>query len=197
MITSLTGAIIAGGKSRRMGRDKRLIPVEGQPMILRVLQGLAAATTQQLIIASDAPQLRPILPPALPILADAVPDAGALGGILTALLHSRTPWVCCVAADMPFISPALIERLAEQVEAGVQVILPMIDQRPQSLHALYHTSAAPVIRQQIATGNLRIADAFKSLAVRRIWLADVQGWGLPVSSFVNINTPDDLEKYAR
>lgn len=197
MNATVTGAIIAGGQSRRMGHDKRFITVDGTPMIMRVFERIRSVTSHQLVIANDGNILQPTLPDVVNIIPDDVANTGSLGGILTALNHSPTAWVLCVAADMPFINSDVMRRMIDFTNEPAQVILPMMDNRPQNLHALYHQSAAPAIEQQIRSGNLRISDIFDGLAVYSIDSANFQDIDPHLTSFANINTPNDLDSYIR
>lgn len=191
----ITGAIIAGGKSRRMGQDKRLLPIEGTPMILRVLNRVARVTAQQIIIANDESVLRPVIPKIIPIFPDDVPDSGALGGIYTALNQSSTEWIFCAAADMPFINPHLVQKIISLADDAYDVVLPIVDERSQGLHALYRTSAKAKIHTQLMTGNLRIAAVFNQLRVRKINEKTLRQHDPALTSFTNLNAPSDLAQH--
>jgi molybdopterin-guanine dinucleotide biosynthesis protein A len=106
MINDCTAIILAGGDSRRMGRDKATLPFAGTTLMQAVI-----ATMQQLFPATlvSVRQIRPEI--YLPQVCDTQADGGPLTGLVTTLSRVATPWAFVVACDMPFISPALVELL--------------------------------------------------------------------------------------
>jgi molybdopterin-guanine dinucleotide biosynthesis protein A len=104
-----TGAILAGGFSRRLGRDKVGLPLGGTPLALRVHQALAPLVADCWLITNQ-PVAHAAL--GLPLLTDLRPFLGPAGGLLTALFWARTPWVLAAAVDNPFLAPALLAELA-------------------------------------------------------------------------------------
>ena len=94
----LSVAVLAGGKSSRMGQDKAFVAVRGRPLIEDVLAGLAGLGGEVFIVTNQPEPYRYL---GLPLHADVLPDQGALGGVYSALYHSARPRTLCVACDMP------------------------------------------------------------------------------------------------
>ncbi|MFQ3568760.1 MAG: molybdenum cofactor guanylyltransferase, partial [Aggregatilineales bacterium] len=105
-MANFTLAIVAGGKSTRMGRDKSFVPLNGRPLIEHVLERTRDLGQAETILIVNQPALYAHL--GLPMFADLLPDKGSLGGIYTAIHHSGTPYTLCVACDMPFLNARLL-----------------------------------------------------------------------------------------
>ncbi len=100
----LTLAILAGGKSKRMGRDKSVLPFQGEALIQRVYKRLSGLAAEVIIIA---PRTQENLSIGIRIAEDILPGRGPLGGLYTALSIASNEAVALVACDMPFVSPDL------------------------------------------------------------------------------------------
>jgi molybdopterin-guanine dinucleotide biosynthesis protein A len=105
----VTGAILAGGSSRRLGRDKVTLELGGKPLARWVAEALAPAVAE-LWLVTNHPQTHSDL--GLPMVTDLVPFLGPVGGLATALFYARTPWVLLTSADAPFLTPGLASALA-------------------------------------------------------------------------------------
>ncbi|MFW5771886.1 MAG: molybdenum cofactor guanylyltransferase [Phototrophicaceae bacterium] len=183
-----TIAILAGGQSRRMGTDKALLPVKGQPLIERVAARCQTLDLPLIVIANQVERFAGL---GLPVYPDVIPGKGSMGGIYTALVHSETPHTLCVACDMPFVSPALMARLIE-LAPGYDVVIPEIDGRMQALHAVYGQGCRQTFYEHIQTDRLKIIGAFDGLAVHVPDAAELRALDPDGRAFLNINTPDDL-----
>ena len=104
--TSFSLAIIAGGQSRRMGRDKAFVDLGGKALIQRVVERSADLGQSETILITNKPAQYAHL--GLPMHRDILPDKGSLGGIYTALARANNPDVLVLACDMPFIRTELI-----------------------------------------------------------------------------------------
>jgi len=185
----LAVAILAGGSSRRMGRDKSLLPLAGQPLLARVIERCAQLQVEMFLV-SNQPTVHQQF--GLPMVGDVLPGAGALGGLYTALLHSPAPDVLCVACDMPYLNPSLLNALAQQ-RSGVDGVVPVIAGQPEPLHAVYNRACLPAIRAQIAAGDLRITGFYDQVRLRYVDESWVRRLDPELRSFVNLNTPADLD----
>lgn len=185
-----TIAILAGGQSRRMGTDKALLSLAGQPLIERVAHRCQTLGLPLIVIANHAERYTGL---DLPVFPDVIPGKGSMGGIYTALVHSDTPHTLCIACDMPFVSPPLMARLIE-LAAGYDVVIPEVDGRMQALHAVYGQGCRQTFQEHIQTDRLKIIGAFAGLAVRIPDAAELRALDPDGRAFLNINTPDDLER---
>jgi molybdenum cofactor guanylyltransferase len=150
-----------------MGRDKALLEIDGQPMALRVAEALlAAGATEVVAVGGDLQSLQAI---GLEAVADRAPAHGPLGGVLTAL-DVGGPLVMVVACDLVAPSP---DAMAEVVDAlgadrAADVAVPVVDGRPQWVHAAWRSSAAGALRRSLAAGTLAIHRAVSDLEVVRV-----------------------------
>ncbi|MEJ2202064.1 MAG: molybdenum cofactor guanylyltransferase [Desulfuromonadaceae bacterium] len=181
--SDVTGVILAGGRSRRMGRDKASLPVAGQPLIERTIR-LFQSLFRHTLIAGDRPDLAG---PELPAYPDEYPGS-ALGGLYTGLLRAPTPHIFVAACDMPLIEKELIQRLLSYRHKA-DVVLPQTPAGLEPLLACYHRSCLPMMQQQLEQQQFRILDLFPLLNTRILTDADLPpGWQ---AALTNINTPEE------
>lgn len=184
-------AILAGGKSRRMGQDKAFLPVGGRPVIERVIARVSPLTDDLFINANDAAKYLPL---GLPVRPDVYPDKAALGGIYSAIYHARHPQVLVVACDMPFLNPALLRYLAGLAPTA-DVVVPVINPpQPETMHAVYSKNCLPAIEPRLRAGRLRIIGFFDDVTVRQVSRDEVTRFDPDLYSFLNMNTPEDWYK---
>jgi molybdopterin-guanine dinucleotide biosynthesis protein A len=189
MAAALTVAILAGGKSSRMGTDKSFVRVLGKPLIEDILdhvRGLGAET----ILITNQPANYAYL--GVPAFADVLPDKGALGGIYTALYHSSQPHTLCVACDMPFVVRPLLEYLIALIPEG-DAIVPRLGKEAEPFRAIYAHCCLGPIRAALEAGKMRIISFFPDVRVRFVDEAEIDRFDPQHLSFFNVNTPADLE----
>jgi molybdopterin-guanine dinucleotide biosynthesis protein A len=189
--TTTAAAIVAGGRARRFGgQDKSRLVVEGRTIIVRQLEVLQQVADPVFVVGPDPARYADL---GLTVHPDAVPDAGALGGIYTALLHATTDRVLVVACDLPFLHAGLLTRLIERSEAG-DAAWARSDIQAQPLLACYRRDAHARIRSQIDAGHLRATDLAHTLDIVEIGPDEIVTYGPPERLLANLNTPAD---YAR
>ena len=194
--TPFTVAINAGGRSRRMGRDKALVELDGQPMLAHVLERVSDLGQAQTLLVSNDHSAHARF--GLPMLRDALPEGGSLGGIYTALLHSRYGHTLVVACDMPFLSPALLRHmLALREEGEYDVIVPRVAGYPQGLHAVYSQACIAPIRAQIESGRLKVIGFYDQVRVRYLDEAEWRPLDPDGRALHNLNTPEELAAAAK
>ncbi len=186
---ALSVAILAGGRSRRMGRDKSLLPLAGRPLLAHVIERCAQLQVEMFLVTNQPAAHQRF---GLPMVSDALPGAGALGGLYTALLYSSTADVLCVACDMPFLNPILLKEMAQQ-RGGMDGVVPVIAGRPEPLHAVYNRVCIPAISAQIARGDLKLTGFYHHVNLRYVDESWVRQLDPELRSFTNLNTPADLE----
>jgi molybdopterin-guanine dinucleotide biosynthesis protein A len=186
-----TAAIQAGGSSRRMGRDKALLPFLGATLIERVIARVAPLVAEVILIANDVETYRRF---GLPVYPDQPQGAGPLRGLSSALAHAAYPLVLNVACDMPFLNFRLLQYEIELcAQPGVDVVIPCSPAGMEPLHAVLRRDAcrAPV-QQALEKGERRLISWLAQVSVRIIETADVEKFDPNLLSFFNINTPEDL-----
>ncbi len=199
MIDDCTAIIMAGGESQRMGSDKATLMLGDRTLLQRVIKVVQPMFPHVLV---SVRQPRPDID--LPQICDDYADAGPLAGLCAGLTHSRTPWIFAVATDMPFVQPALIERLAQQ-RAGFQAVVPVVHGHPQPLAAFYSTACLETIRAILAGNEERnsgrngapsrrrsLRAALESLNVCRVGESELQAADPGLRSFFDLDTPQDL-----
>jgi len=184
-----SAAILAGGRSTRMGTNKALLEVGGSDMVGRTA-GLLRPLVDDLFLVADDPA--PFAGLGLPVLPDVHRGCGALGGIHAALTHAAHPLVLCAACDMPHIGPGVLELLLGSAGPDDDALIPHTGAGAEPLLAVYARGALPAIERAIAAGRLRIMDALEGLRVRFLDERDLAGADPERLSFVNVNTPAEL-----
>ncbi|MRR11055.1 formate dehydrogenase accessory sulfurtransferase FdhD, partial [bacterium] len=189
----ITAAVLAGGRSMRMGVDKTLLDVDGEPIVARVTETVLRVCDNAVVVTNRPEALRGAgLPGEVPVLRDEIAYQGPLGGLTTAMAFAEHEWVLAVAADMPWLEPAVIRALWD-VREGVDVVVPLTDKGTEPLLALYRVEAClPAARATLESGRRRLVAMFPALNVREVPISQLEGLDPGLRSFVNVNTPEDL-----
>ncbi|HKB25656.1 MAG TPA: molybdenum cofactor guanylyltransferase [Methylomirabilota bacterium] len=187
----ITGVIQAGGKSTRMGgRPKALLPLGGRRIVERVVAAVAPAV-DDLLVVTNTPELYAFL--GLPMVGDVYPDCGSLGGIYSGLKQAPGDAAFTVACDMPFLHPDVVRLVVGRAGAG-DVVIPRVGGQWETLHAAYAKSCLPAIEAQLVAGRLKIVEFFARVSVVEIAEAEVARHRDPALVFMNVNTPEELER---
>lgn len=184
----MTGAILAGGMSRRMGANKALIKLNDETIIERTIRLFKDIFDETIIIANE-----PLLYEGLStrIYADIHEGAGSLGGIYTALFHSTGSHVFVAACDMPFLNKNAIQKVIENPEADA--VVPFIQGRFHPMHALYSKSCMMRIEALIKEKDLRLSSLIEKIHVKKLTEDDFPAIDIN-ASVENINTKEELER---
>jgi molybdopterin-guanine dinucleotide biosynthesis protein A len=179
------GAILTGGESRRMGRDKATLPIDGVPMAVRIARAINPALDPVVAVGRPEPDLAAA---GLPVIADLHPGEGPLGGILTAFAWSPAPLVVVVACDLVDVDASTASALVNALQAGPDLAVATAAREPgdaQPLCAAWRIElAAPVLTSAFAAGER---------AIRRAWSA-LARVAVPVEPdrVRNVNAPTDV-----
>lgn len=195
-MTNLTLAIMAGGKSSRMGTDKSFVQLLGKPMIEHLLEKVADLGQIETILITNRPNEYNHLN--IPMYGDVLPEKGSLGGIYTAIHHSRNPYTLVIACDMPFVNPALLKHMISLCEGDAfDVIVPRVEGYPEGLHAIYGKACLDPIRQRLDADKLKVMGFYDDVRVRYLDEPEYQQFDAKGLSFYNVNTPQELEQAQR
>ena len=186
----LTGVLLAGGRSRRMGRDKAQLVIEGQTMLDRTLAVLQQVTDE--VLVSGFRERAEQVPPGVRVIEDQYTDAGPLAGIYSALLMARNPHVLAVACDMPFLNADLLRHMSSLAE-DYDVVIPNVDGHTEQLHAIYSKSSLPLIKEQLDRGDYKIDRWFGRARVYYVTEEEVGRFDPQHRSFMNVNTPEEWQ----
>ncbi len=186
---TITGAILAGGRSSRLHRNKALLDLNGKPFLQHVAETMLN-TVRDVVIIADRHDEYGFL--GLPIHADVYKECGPLGGIHAALTVARNDAVFIVPCDVPFLTPAFIRLVLSREHRG-DVTIVLGGNSLQPLCGLYRRSCLPVIEEELQRGQYSVRDCLKKLHTSIVSPPlDVQH--SPAHPLMNINTPED---YAR
>lgn len=190
MVFPLAGAVLAGGQSRRLGRDKALVQFGGRTLLDATVRTLMPLC-EEVVIVSNSPKAH--AHPAARLVGDLFPGKGSLGGIYSGL--SAVGCECClvVACDMPFLNAGLLAYMAS-LASEADVVIPRFRHNLEPLHAIYSKGCLPHMKALLDQNNLKIIDFFPQVRVRYVEGEEIARWDPSFRSFMNINTPGDLEK---
>jgi len=188
---SYSAIVLAGGRATRLGSvNKAMLQVGGIRLIDRVLGTLRLLADQIILVGHLAEGL---CEPDIEIVPDILPSRSALIGIYSGLQVARNDVAIVVACDMPFLSPPLLERIA-QLSDGYDVVVPRIGDQLEALHAAYRRSCLPIMKEAIKLQQYKIIDFYPQLDVREIDEREIRAIDPKLLSFFNVNTPSDLER---
>lgn len=188
-MANVVSAILAGGKSTRIGRDKATLVLDSEPLIRRVYD-VAQDVFDHIIVVSSDHAIFPGM--SMPIIKDVVSVRSPLAGIVSALIHTGADYVFALACDMPFLSGEAIKYMLNNI-AGEDIIIPKTEKGYEPLHAIYNRSCISYMLTLIERGRYKVRDIFPYLSVKA-----VEGSPLffcnGVSVFTNINTKEEFER---
>jgi len=192
----ILAAVMAGGKSRRMGTDKRVLTVGGQSMLSRVVHTVSSVCERTVVVvAQDESCLADTdFGPDTKVIRDAIPGVGPLGGLLTALSEPDASWVLAVAADMPLIHPGVI-RLLWESRSGSRAVVAVGPRGREPLLALYHVSCRDTAQAMVGqrrASPLRLLEIVPTAEVQAEALRTVDP---QLQSLLNVNTPSEYSKF--
>jgi molybdopterin-guanine dinucleotide biosynthesis protein A len=190
LTTKVSGIILAGGASSRLGQDKALVQIAGRTLIERVIDVLRDLV-REIVLVTPAPGGLAWL--GLPTATDLYPGVGTLGGLHAGLTAIASPYGLVVGCDMPFLQRDLLAYMIAQIE-DQDVIMPKIGRYYEPLHALYARRTAASLEQSILAGQRRIRQALAGLRIRYILEGEIEAFDPEHLSFFNVNTPKDLER---
>jgi molybdenum cofactor guanylyltransferase len=185
--SELTGIVIAGGKSRRMGAEKGLIPFNGKPLITYPVQMLGKVSAQVIISANS--NSYDFL--GLPVIADQTMGGGPMTGIYSGLLASETEYNLVLSCDMPLISIDLLMHLVASA-VGCKAIVAFHQGFAEPLCGIYNRSLIGELESHISTRNFKLITFLETTGARFIEIDERLPFYHP-NFFLNVNTPQDIE----
>ncbi len=189
---NMTGVLLAGGKSRRMGRDKRFLELEGRTLLEQTLSALEALFSEVIVVVAEpTPQLSGLRHR---VVTDLIPNCAALGGLYTGLSCAGQPRVFAAGCDMPFLDPAVIKWMI-RLDQHSDIVMVQLTSGLQPMHAIYSKACLPDLERMAAAHNLKVQELCQAsdLSVRLVSENEIRGVDSQFLSFMNVNTPADLE----
>lgn len=184
----MTGVVLAGGQSRRMGRDKALLDFGGKSLLERVVE-VVSQVCDPVLIVTNSPSCHAFL--GLEMVGDLLPGRGALGGIHAGLFFSPTPRAFVVACDMPLLNPDLIRYLVGQPTKW-DVVVPKVGARLEPLHAVYSKRCLGPVEEALLKGKRSIVGFYPRVRVKEVAEEELRRLDPELRSLINLNTPQDL-----
>ncbi len=186
----VSGIILAGGQSRRLGTNKAFVKVGGIALIERVAERVRHLASEVAIVTNDPASYGSLGARVVP---DTWPRMGSLGGIYSGLEAACYERALVVGCDMPFLDHQLL-RFMILLSADYDVVLPNVNGLLEPLHAIYNKACLPAIERLLRAGDLRIIDFLGEVRVRYVDEAELRIFDPQQLSFFNVNTPEDLER---
>jgi len=182
-----SAAILAGGRSSRMGEDKSLLPIAGKPMIQHLCELLSEICDEVMIGANDPERFAFLR---VPVIRDREPDQGPLMAIASALDRARHELCFVVACDLPALEAAGVRRLVREA-SGFDAAVPMTSAGfLEPLHAVYRKTFLQAANAVLAAGGRKVSDGIERAHVN--YVRDFSE-----SELHNLNTRSDYEAYLR
>jgi molybdopterin-guanine dinucleotide biosynthesis protein A len=185
----IAGAVLAGGKSLRFGKNKAFQQFKGKRFVDLAIESLRPFCDPVMLVVSE---IEPYLGTEVTLVQDIIPHLGPLGGLYTALLFSPVKWVFAKATDMPFLVPELASLIID-VKEDYDAVVPKINDFYEPLFALYNRGCLPVIANQLkGPDKHKITDIYRKIRIRAVTQAEWSKVDPDGLSFKNVNTPTDL-----
>jgi molybdenum cofactor guanylyltransferase len=187
------GIILAGGRSRRMGSNKALLPHPSdasRTFLDHLVSILAPLCAETLVVARQPGQLEGRTFPHARVIFDSRPDVGPLMGLYSGLSAMRASHALVVAVDMPHVQPDLLAFLLSRYEEDT-VLVPFVEGVPQVLLAVYPRSILPLIETLLEQGRRDPRSLLAVAPVRTLSEEELRKVDPPLRSFIGVNTPEE------
>lgn len=186
----------AGGKSRRMGQTKALLPVPpaAMPLIAYIITRLSPVVLAggKIVVVTDDADIGAVvaeLDERVQVVGDRWSHGGALGGVASGLALCEQ-WAMVVACDMLLVSAELFGHLVNVAmsQPEIDAVMPVVSGQPQPFHGLWHSRLLPGLEACLSAGELGVIAALQG---QRVAWVDVQTLGMNADddAFLNVNTP--------
>ncbi|HIP37728.1 MAG TPA: molybdenum cofactor guanylyltransferase [Crocinitomix sp.] len=182
----ITGVILAGGKSSRMGQDKGLLKFNGKSLIQYAIDTLKPITSQIIIIANNYSYNTFNYP----VYNDIIKNKGPVGGIYTALTHSQTKTNIILSCDTPFVSTELLKLLLAKHQ-NYDVTLPKYNHKIHPIVGIYNTSNLSHFKQSLYNNHLKLIEVNQQINTQ---IVEIDTKHFKQNIFYNINTPTQLKQ---
>ena len=183
---SITGVVLSGGESSRMGEDKSIMLIGEQAMIKYSLEALKPFC-KEVFISTNKEGHKSFQ---YPTISDEYKKIGPIAGIHSALKNANTDFVMILPCDSPMVKKEFVKFLILQIKQNTKAIVPKYDNNLEPLFAIYHQSILPIVELQIKSKDYKLVNLLSKVDVETIEVKDR-------SCFVNINTPEDYKEIVK
>lgn len=188
-IPQVSGVILVGGKSRRMGRDKAFLTIDGRSLIDRILEVVRASFERVILVGDRGERFSGC---GLDVVPDSHPGS-ALGGVYAGLLAAGTEYVFVSSCDLAFPNRAVLRYLCSLRE-GFDAVVPSTSHGYEPLFAVYAKTCLAPIKSQLESGDYCAYAYYPRIRARYVTDAELAPLDREGNAFLNINTPDDFRR---
>lgn len=186
----ITGAVLTGGHSRRLGQDKATLLMAGKPLAAWVMAAIQPCTAAAWLV-SNQPLAHLSL--GYPCLIDLWPSRGPLGGLLSVMLVAQSDWVLLAPCDIPFLQVALLQALVQTAQKGKSdAVVCQSSRGLEPLPGLFHRRLQPSLEAQVQKGAVPVRALLAAGRTTVLPPEECRHYDPLERSFFNINTPQDL-----
>ena len=183
---TITGIVLAGGRSTRMGQDKASLPFGDETLLSRSIRIVGEVTDDVLVVGKVASGFSRIVH-------DQIEHLGPLAGIAAGLSASTSDLNIIVACDMPLIRPAVLRRLVE-LRGDADICVAVVDGQASPLCAVYRTAVASVAQALLDSGERRAMTLLDRVQTKRVDATVFRDLDPLLESFVSCNTPEAYQQ---
>jgi molybdopterin-guanine dinucleotide biosynthesis protein A len=187
-----TGVILAGGLNKRFGgKIKAFLPLRGKRLLDYIYELFTDLFDEIILVTNDPLKY---LDWDVLIGTDLFSVRSSLTGIHAGIFYASNPYCFMCASDMPFLQKNLVEGLLREIQEDTDVVIPETSEGLEPLCAVYSKRCLHRIEQQLNIENYKIRDFLKKIRLKKIKETTLKKWDSKLVSFLNINTPEDLQK---
>lgn len=190
LYSHITGVILAGGLSKRYGRNKAFLEFDGIRLVDRVTAEMKNIFRQVILITNEKDHYEYL---GLPTFEDLIKGLGPIGGIYTGLMSISDQAGFFVACDMPFINSQLVRYMVD-IKDNYAAVIPSGASGPEPLHAIYSQSCLGAIKELIDAQRYQVRLFYEQISVRYVTQDEISKFVPPQRAFLNINTPDEFAR---
>jgi molybdopterin-guanine dinucleotide biosynthesis protein A len=192
----LTGIVLAGGQSRRIGATKALMPWGKGNLIEHIVEVMKRMFPINLVMVKRPEEFLFLEKPGIKVLKDLTGESYPLGGIYSGLYYTETPFAYICGCDMPYIKPELVKALWKLCE-GYDATVPVWDDRPQPLCGIYSRDCLESIKTAIDKEQYAVQKLLRSIRTRFVQKEEVMRVDPEGRSFLDIDTLEDYQRTKR
>jgi molybdopterin-guanine dinucleotide biosynthesis protein A len=185
----MTGIVLAGGRNSRMGRDKATLPWQNTDFLHTILQKLSSVCTELIVVTNNPP---PEGIAGVRFVSDLIPGCGPLSGIHAGLHYATSQVAFITACDMPFLQPAAVSWLFEQVQ-GWDAAMPFTNALAEPLFACYTKTCIPAIENLLQQDIRKTQQLLQYIRCKQISSDDLRAFDPALKLLRNINSPADYQ----
>lgn len=185
-MNTITGIILAGGKSERMGTDKGLLMLNGKPFISHVYDALKAVVGANIVVVSSNAEYDAF---GYHRIEDLISDKGPVGGLYTALKQSKTKLNLVLSVDVPLVSTELLEWLVQNHDESYLMTQVQANEKASPLIAVYDRALRIPLGEHLAGNQLKLLDLVNEINHQTLEIPEK--WSTQIK---NINTDADYQK---